>query len=67
MRTVAHSLIFRPLFRAQASASMGTLRQCLRQAEDRVVDAQAMRWPALAQSWQRDLDGIKALIEQRGG
>lgn len=55
-----------PAQRAQGSRSPEGLRRCLEQAEYRVLDAKRIPWPALAESWQRDVDQIKALIAARG-
>lgn len=55
-----------PAARAEHCTTSLCLSDCLRQAEDRVLDAHSIPWPALAASWQRDVDQIKALIAARG-
>ena len=48
----------------RAKPSLPQLQRWLEQAEHRVADALSIPWPALARSWQRNVDEIKALIEE---
>lgn len=41
-------------------------RKALQALEHRVADARAIPWPALAASWQRDLDAFRAKVVARG-
>ena len=61
------ALALDPLSRARTAATRRRALQALMQAELRVADATAARWPALADSWRKDVTQIRALIEQRFG
>jgi hypothetical protein len=57
---------WQPIVRAAKAETLPQLRHCLEQALYRAGDAAAMPWPALADSWQREADAIRRLIELRG-
>jgi hypothetical protein len=50
-----------------ASTSVPKRRAKLVAAEKRVWDAELIGWDLLAQSWQRDVEAIKARLDELGG
>ena len=46
--------------------NLTSLRIKLCAAEKRVRDAESIGWTALAQSWRRDVDAIKARLDELG-
>lgn len=52
---------FEYLARARKSKSRTELRRLLRAAEEKLCQAKAVGWPALIDSWQRDVDAIEAI------
>lgn len=56
------------LQRAREAKTIRGLHNCLNAAKDRVTDAKAIPWPALADSWQRTYEAIEAMcLEREGG
>lgn len=49
-----------------AATSVPKLRAKLVAAEKRVWDAEHIGWVLLAESWQRDVDAIKARLDELG-
>lgn len=47
------------------NCSARQLRHARSHAIERIADAKAIPWPALAEAWQRDLDAIDAEMARR--
>jgi hypothetical protein len=55
---------FEYLVRARKSKSRTELRRLLRAAKEKLCQARTVGWPALIDSWQRDVDAIEAIQRQ---
>ena len=64
-RTLAEN--WQPVIRAGKAVNVAQLRHCLEQCRIRVLDAEAMPWPSLAESWRRDAEVIQKMIDFRTG
>ena len=56
---------WQPLVRAKRATNIPQMLHCLDQARYRAGDADAIPWSALADSWRREADEIRKMIEQR--
>jgi agmatine/peptidylarginine deiminase len=50
--------------RINSATAAKDLRALLFRAETRVAEAKLIGWPALAESWQRDVDAIRARMAE---
>jgi hypothetical protein len=58
-----HTGLEQVIANARRTGNLRGLRKSLTTAENRVAEAETIKWPALQQSWARDVERIQAAIE----